>query len=115
MESSNGVYAFPVLKNQTLLPSLTFGSDPVGYAALRWTRPVQTIYPRGSVQLTATVDAANGASRAVTWTSSNPAKGRGKGRIGSGFSGCGKWNLYDHSHQPVRMTRQVGENCEADS
>ena len=30
----------------------------------------ETIYPRGSVQLTATVDVANGASREVTWKSS---------------------------------------------
>ncbi len=44
------------------------------FAALRWTKTSAKIYPKGSVQLTATVNAVNGASRAVTWTSSNPQK-----------------------------------------
>ena len=70
MGTSNG-YAFPVLKNQTLLPSLHLDLTP-SVQSVKLDKERTTIYPKGSVQLTATVNAVNGASRAVTWTSSNP-------------------------------------------
>ncbi|WP_448861940.1 carboxypeptidase regulatory-like domain-containing protein [Clostridium sp.] len=72
MGTSNG-YAFPVLKNQTLLPSLHLDLTP-SVRSITLDKTSAKIYPKGSVQLTATVDAVNGASRAVTWTSSNPQK-----------------------------------------
>lgn len=72
MGTSNG-YAFPVLKNQTLLPSLHLDLTP-SVRSITLDKTSAKIYPKGSVQLTATVNAVNGASRAVTWTSSNPQK-----------------------------------------
>ena len=72
MGTSNG-YAFPVLKNQTLLPSLHLNLTP-SVRSVTLDKTSAKIYPKGSVQLTATVNAVNGASRAVTWTSSNPQK-----------------------------------------
>lgn len=72
MGTSNG-YAFPVLKNQTLLPSLHLDLTP-SVRSITLDKTSAKIYPKGSVQLTATVDAVNGASRAVTWTSNNPQK-----------------------------------------
>lgn len=72
MGTSNG-YAFPVLKNQTLLPSLHLDLTP-SVRSVTLDKTSAKIYPKGSVQLTATVNAVNGASRAVTWTSSNPQK-----------------------------------------
>lgn len=69
---SNGVYAFPILKNQTLRPNLTLDLTP-SVTGITLDKTNETIYPRGSVQLTATVDVANGASREVTWKSSDPA------------------------------------------
>ena len=72
MGMSNG-YAFPVLKNQTLLPSLHLNLTP-SVRSVTLDKTSAKIYPKGSVQLTATVNAVNGASRAVTWTSSNPQK-----------------------------------------
>lgn len=65
-------YAFPILKNQTLRPNLTLDLTP-SVTGITLDKTNETIYPRGSVQLTATVDVANGASRDVTWKSSNPA------------------------------------------
>lgn len=65
-------YAFPILKNQTLRPNLTLDLTPL-VTGITLDKTSETIYPGGSVQLTATVDVANGASRDVTWKSSNPA------------------------------------------
>ena len=69
---STGGYAFPILKNQTLRPNLTLDLTPL-VTGIKLDKTSETIYPRGSVQLTATVDVANGASREVTWKSSDPA------------------------------------------
>ena len=69
---STGEYAFPILKNQTLRPNLTLDLKP-SVTGITLYKTDETIYPRGSVQLTATVDVANGASRDVTWKSSDPA------------------------------------------
>ena len=69
---STGGYAFPILKNQTLRPDLTLDLTP-SVTGITLDKTNETIYPRGSVQLTATVDVANGASREVTWKSSDPA------------------------------------------
>ena len=69
---STGEYAFPILKNQTLRPDLTLDLTP-SVTGITLDKTNETIYPRGSVQLTATVDVANGASREVTWKSSDPA------------------------------------------
>ena len=69
---STGEYAFPILKNQTLRPDLTLDLTP-SVTGITLDKTNETIYPRGSVQLTATVDVANGASRDVEWKSSDPA------------------------------------------
>lgn len=69
---STGGYAFPILKNQTLRPNLTLDLKP-SVTGITLNKTNETIYPGGSVQLTATVDVANGASRDVTWKSSNSA------------------------------------------
>lgn len=69
---STGGYAFPILKNQTLRPNLTLDLTPL-VTGITLDKTSETIYPGGSVQLTATVDVANGASREVTWKSSDPA------------------------------------------
>lgn len=69
---STGGYAFPILKNQTLRPDLTLDLTP-SVTGITLDKTNETIYPRGSVRLTATVDVANGASRDVVWKSSNPA------------------------------------------
>lgn len=69
---STGGYAFPILKNQTLSPNLSLDLTP-SVTGITLDKTNETIYPRGSVQLTATVDVANGASRDVEWKSSNPA------------------------------------------
>lgn len=71
MMDSTGGYAFPILKNQTLRPNLTLDLKP-SVTGITLNKTNETIYPRGSVQLTATVDVANGASRDVTWKSSDP-------------------------------------------
>lgn len=68
---STGGYAFPILRNQTLRPDLTLDLTP-SVTGITLDKTNETIYPRGSVQLTATVDVANGASRDVTWKSSDP-------------------------------------------
>ena len=77
---STGEYAFPILKNQTLRPNLTLDLTP-SVTGITLDKTKETIYPRGSVQLTATVDVANGASRDVTWKSSNPAVKVEDGRV----------------------------------
>lgn len=59
---STGSYAFPILKKQTLSPNLTLDLKP-SVTGITLDKTNETIYPRGSVQLTATVDVANGASR----------------------------------------------------
>ena len=69
---STGEYAFPILKNQTLRPDLTLDLTP-SVTGITLDKTNETIYPRGSVRLTATVDVVNGASRDVVWKSSNPA------------------------------------------
>ena len=69
---STGSYAFPILKKQTLSPNLTLDLK-LSVTGITLDKTNETIYPRGSVQLTATVDVANGASREVTWKSSDPA------------------------------------------
>lgn len=68
---STGEYAFPILKNQTLRPDLTLDLTP-SVTGITLDKTNETIYPRGSVRLTATVDVVNGASRDVTWKSSDP-------------------------------------------
>lgn len=77
---STGAYAFPILRNQTLSPNLTLDLTP-SVTGITLDKADATIYPRGSVQLTATVDVANGASRDVTWKSSNPAVKVEDGRV----------------------------------
>lgn len=77
---STGSYAFPILQNQTLSPKLTLDLTP-SVTGITLDKTSETIYPRGSVQLTATVDVANGASRDVTWKSSNPAVKVEDGRV----------------------------------
>ena len=77
---STGEYAFPILKKQTLRPNLTLDLTP-SVTGITLDKADATIYPRGSVQLTATVDVANGASRDVTWKSSNPAVKVEDGRV----------------------------------
>ncbi|WP_448863229.1 carboxypeptidase regulatory-like domain-containing protein [Clostridium sp.] len=77
---STGGYAFPILKNQTLRPDLTLDLTP-SVTGITLDKANETIYPRGSVQLTATVDVANGASRDVTWKSSDPAVKVEDGRV----------------------------------
>lgn len=77
---STGGYAFPILRNQTLSPNLTLDLKP-SVTGITLDKANETIYPRGSVQLTATVDVANGASRDVTWKSSNPAVKVEDGRV----------------------------------
>lgn len=72
MMDSTGGYAFPILKNQTLRPDLTLDLTP-SVTGITLDKTNETIYPRGSVRLTATVDVENGASRDVEWKSSNPA------------------------------------------
>ena len=72
MMDSTGGYAFPILKNQTLRPDLTLDLTP-SVTGITLDKTNETIYPRGSVQLTATVDVVNGASRDVEWKSSDPA------------------------------------------
>ena len=77
---STGEYAFPILKNQTLRPDLTLDLTP-SVTGITLDKTNETIYPRGSVQLTATVDVANGASRDVEWKSSDPAVKVEDGRV----------------------------------
>ena len=72
MMDSTGGYAFPILKNQTLRPDLTLDLTP-SVTGITLDKTNETIYPRGSVRLTATVDVVNGASRDVEWKSSDPA------------------------------------------
>lgn len=72
MMDSTGGYAFPILKNQTLRPDLTLDLTP-SVTGITLDKTNETIYPRGSVRLTATVDVENGGSRDVEWKSSNPA------------------------------------------
>lgn len=73
-------YAFPILKKQTLSPNLTLDLKP-SVTGITLDKTNETIYPRGSVQLTATVDVANGASRDVEWKSSDPAVKVEDGRV----------------------------------
>lgn len=80
MMDSTGEYAFPILKNQTLRPDLTLDLTP-SVTGITLDKTKETIYPRGSVRLTATVDVANGASRDVEWKSSNPAVKVEDGRV----------------------------------
>ena len=80
MMDSTGGYAFPILKNQTLSPDLTLDLTP-SVTGITLDKTNETIYPRGSVQLTATVDVANGASRDVEWKSSDLAVKVEDGRV----------------------------------
>ena len=80
MMDSTGGYAFPILKNQTLRPDLTLDLTP-SVTGITLDKTNETIYPRGSVRLTATVDVENGASRDVEWKSSNPAVKVEDGRV----------------------------------
>lgn len=77
---STGEYAFPILKNQTLRPDLTLDLTP-SVTGITLDKTNETIYPRGSVRLTATVDVVNGASRDVEWKSSDPAVKVEDGRV----------------------------------
>lgn len=80
MMDSTGGYAFPILKNQTLRPDLTLDLTP-SVTGITLDKTNETIYPRGSVRLTATVDVVNGASRDVEWKSSDPAVKVEDGRV----------------------------------
>lgn len=77
---STGEYAFLILKNQTLRPDLTLDLTP-SVTGITLDKTNETIYPRGSVRLTATVDVVNGASRDVEWKSSDPAVKVEDGRV----------------------------------
>lgn len=77
---STGGYAFPILKNQTLSPKLSLDLTP-SVTGITLDKTNETIYPRGSVRLTATVDVVNGASRDVEWKSSDPAVKVEDGRV----------------------------------
>ena len=80
MMDSTGEYVFPILKNQILRPDLTLDLTP-SVTGITLDKTNETIYPRGSVQLTATVDVANGASRDVEWKSSDSAVKVEDGRV----------------------------------
>lgn len=67
-----GGYAFPILKEQTVYPTLNLDLT-AAVRSITLDKTSATIYQRGNVQLTATVDAVNGASREIIWTSSDPA------------------------------------------
>ena len=74
MPSAESGYMFPVLKEQkeSMIPTLSLDMDPAVISVSLDQQQV-TLYPRGSLKLTARVHSKNGASRDVKWVSSNPA------------------------------------------
>lgn len=74
MPSAESGYLFPVLKEQkeSMIPTLSLDMDPAVISVSLDQQQV-TLYPRGSLKLTARVHSKNGASRDVKWVSSNPA------------------------------------------
>lgn len=74
MPSAESGYKFPVLKGQkeSMIPTLSLDMDP---EVIRVSLDQQkaTLYPKGSLKLTATVESKNGALRDVEWISSDPA------------------------------------------
>ncbi len=74
MPSAESGYMFPVLKGQkeSMIPTLSLDMDP-SVISVSLDQQQATLYPRGSLKLTARVDSKNGASRDVKWVSSDPA------------------------------------------
>lgn len=74
MLSAESGYKFPVLKGQkeSMIPTLSLDMDPE-VVGVSLNQQQATIYPKGSLKLTATVESKNGASRDVKWVSSDPA------------------------------------------
>ena len=73
MPSAESGYKFPVLKEQkeSMIPTLSLDMDPE-VISVSLDQQKATLYPKGSLKLTATVESKNGASRDVIWISSNP-------------------------------------------
>lgn len=74
MPSAENGYLFPVLKGQkeSMIPTLSLDMDPA-VISVSLDQQQATLYPRGSLKLTARVHSKNGASRDVKWVSSDPA------------------------------------------
>ena len=74
MPSAESGYLFPVLKEQkeSMIPTLSLDMDP-SVISVSLDQQQATLYPRGSLKLTARVHSKNGASRDVKWVSSDPA------------------------------------------
>ena len=72
MPSAESGYKFPVLKGQkeSMIPTLSLDMDPK-VISVSLDQQQATIYPKGSLKLTATVESKNGASRDVKWVSSD--------------------------------------------
>ena len=87
-----GSYAFPILKEQTLHPTLNLDLT-AAVRSITLDKTSATIYPRGNVQLTATVDAVNGASREIIWTSSDPAVKVENGLVTASESAVGIYTI----------------------
>ena len=73
MPSAESGYKFPVLKGQkeSMIPTLSLDMDPE-VISVSLDQQKATLYPKGSLKLTATVESKNGASRDVIWISSEP-------------------------------------------
>lgn len=73
MPSAESGYLFPVLKEQkeSMIPTLSLDMDP-SVISVSLDQQQATLYPRGSLKLTARVESKNGASRDVKWVSSDP-------------------------------------------
>ncbi len=73
MPSAESGYKFPVLKEQkeSMIPTLSLDMDPE-VISVSLDQQKATLYPKGSLKLTATVESKNGASRDVIWISSDP-------------------------------------------
>lgn len=85
-------YAFPILKEQTLHPTLNLDLT-AAVRSITLDKTSATIYQRGNVQLTATVDAVNGASREIIWTSSDPAVKVKNGLVTASESAVGTYTI----------------------
>lgn len=73
MPSAESGYKFPVLKEQkeSMIPTLSLDMYPE-VISVSLDQQKATLYPKGSLKLTATVESKNGASRDVIWISSDP-------------------------------------------
>lgn len=87
-----GGYAFPILKEQTVYPTLNLDLT-AAVRSITLDKTSATIYQRGNVQLTATVDAVNGASREIIWTSSDPAVKVKNGLVTASESAVGTYTI----------------------